>query len=501
MVISKDEESELSRKRAELANRLYNLTDRTGYEIIQTNGQRVYAPPASRKIKPPPKGCEVFIGKLNKNIFEDELIPLFEKIGPLYKFRMMLDFTEKTRGYAFATYFCTEDASKCIALLNDYEIKPRMHIGVYKSVDNCRLFIGNLPQEKKKSEVREMLDAYANGVVDLIMYPDYDCPWLNRGFVFVEFENHRLAAMARRQFTPDNLFAWGQQLYVDWADPVPDVDPRVLSKVTILYLRNLPADFRDEEIQIFICNVVGSHIVKKFHKNLNYAFVHFVNRAAAERAMDKLKNLIIGKHQIGVEWARPRRYSKKHRQSCIPENFCTSVPPSIRRLVRELKNGDSSRSSTDASEERPFKSRGTTTDELCFSFRRMTCSVSSPSARLSSSNVDTFSSSLNTTVSSPPSVPSVYRFNTTTESDDSSNSNDSVSHSSFYQFNARVNNATSFYANGSVSPRRIYLQDTSLNGTDSSNACSSLSPTGSDANDYAHFEPSQKLRYSIFNQQ
>jgi len=35
---------------------------------------------------------------------EDEIIPIFEKIGKLYLFRLMMDFSGTNRGYAFATY-------------------------------------------------------------------------------------------------------------------------------------------------------------------------------------------------------------------------------------------------------------------------------------------------------------------------------------------------------------------------------------------------------------
>ncbi|KAJ8981184.1 hypothetical protein NQ317_014828 [Molorchus minor] len=316
-------ESRNCRKRSELAKKLVALTEKNGYQIIQTNGQRVYAPPASKNCPSPSKGCEVFIGKLHKNLYEDELIPLFEKVGPLYKFRLMLDFMEQTRGYAFATYFTPQDASRAVEKLNKFEIRPKLKIVVYKSVDNRRLFIGNLPTDRTRLEVQELLKRYVNGVVDVIMYPDYHQPWLNRGFVFVEFEEHRYAALARRQFTPENLVAWGQTLYVDWADPIPEVEPHVMARVTILYLKNLPLDYNSEEIHTIICNVIGSQVVRKVHKMFSYAFVHLVNRKHAELALSKLQGLIIRDQAIEIEWARPRRYSKKFRLSKTPDNFCT----------------------------------------------------------------------------------------------------------------------------------------------------------------------------------
>jgi len=46
-------------------------------------------------------------------VFEDELIPLFEKYGKIYDLRLMMDPLSGTnRGYAFVTYTTKEEAEK-----------------------------------------------------------------------------------------------------------------------------------------------------------------------------------------------------------------------------------------------------------------------------------------------------------------------------------------------------------------------------------------------------
>lgn len=35
---------------------------------------------------PPPRGCEVFIGKIPRDMYEDELVPVFERAGKIYEF-------------------------------------------------------------------------------------------------------------------------------------------------------------------------------------------------------------------------------------------------------------------------------------------------------------------------------------------------------------------------------------------------------------------------------
>lgn len=56
------------------------ILERTGYSLDVTTGQRKYGgPPPSWEGIPPGNGCEVFCGKIPKDMYEDELIPLFGK--------------------------------------------------------------------------------------------------------------------------------------------------------------------------------------------------------------------------------------------------------------------------------------------------------------------------------------------------------------------------------------------------------------------------------------
>lgn len=75
-------------------------------------GQRKYGGPPPNWDGPfPGNGCEVFCGKIPKDMYEDELIPLFEKCGMIWDLRLMMDpMTGTNRGYAFIT-FTSRDAA------------------------------------------------------------------------------------------------------------------------------------------------------------------------------------------------------------------------------------------------------------------------------------------------------------------------------------------------------------------------------------------------------
>lgn len=54
---------------------------------------------------------QIFCGKIPRDVYEDELIPLFEKCGTIWDLRLMMDpLTNLNRGYAFVT-FTTPDAA------------------------------------------------------------------------------------------------------------------------------------------------------------------------------------------------------------------------------------------------------------------------------------------------------------------------------------------------------------------------------------------------------
>lgn len=220
----------------QLTYKLLELIQKTGYPIVQQNGQRRFGPPPDWIGPPPPKGCEVFIGKLPRDIFEDELVPLFSHVGKLYELRLMMDFSGSNRGYAFVTYATRADAAAAVRQLNGYEIRPRRQIGVVKSVDNCRLFVGNIPKTKTKEEVMEELSKRVTGIVDVILYKNSFDRKLNRGFAFIEFTSHRAAAMARRALVPGCVKLWDQEVMVDWAEPEPDIDDEQMKKVFFLLI-------------------------------------------------------------------------------------------------------------------------------------------------------------------------------------------------------------------------------------------------------------------------
>lgn len=213
---------------------LLALMERTGFPITQNNGQRRFGPPPNFVGTAPTRGSEVFVGKLPRDCFEDELVPVFETVGKVYEMRLMMDFNGQNRGYAFVVYFTKKDAQKAVRTLNNYEIRKGRLLGVCQSVDNCRLFVGGIPKKVKRDEILDEISKVTEHVIDVIVYPSANDKSKNRGFAFVEFESHRAAAMARRKLMSGRIQLWGHPIAVDWAEPEQDVDEEIMEQVIFM---------------------------------------------------------------------------------------------------------------------------------------------------------------------------------------------------------------------------------------------------------------------------
>ncbi|CAF90992.1 unnamed protein product, partial [Tetraodon nigroviridis] len=279
------------------------LTQRTGYQLRQENGQRRYGgPPPDWNGPPPERGSEIFVGKLPRDLFEDELVPLCEKFGQIYEVRMMMDFSGNNRGYAFVTFSNKQEAKAAMKQLNNYEIRTGRLLGVCASVDNCRLFVGGIPKTKKREEIMCEMRKVTEGVVDVIVYPSAADKSKNRGFAFVEYESHRAAAMARRKLLPGRIQLWGHAIAVDWAEPEVEVDEDTMATVKILYVRNLMLQTTEETIEKEFNSLKEVERVKKIR---DYAFVHFAQREDAIHAMKELNGKVVDGSPIEVTLAKP----------------------------------------------------------------------------------------------------------------------------------------------------------------------------------------------------
>ncbi|XP_061901212.1 heterogeneous nuclear ribonucleoprotein Q isoform X3 [Entelurus aequoreus] len=296
--------------------KIKHLLDRTDYTLDVTTGQRKYGGPPPESVytgAQPTVGTEIFIGKIPRDLFEDELVPLFEKAGPIWDLRLMMDpLSGLNRGYAFVTFCAKESAQEAVKLCNDHEIRPGKHIGVCISVANNRLFVGSIPKSKTKEEIMEEFSKVTEGLSDVILYHQPDDKKKNRGFCFLEYEDHKTAAQARRRLMSGKVKVWGNAVTVEWADPIEDPDPEVMAKVKVLFVRNLANDVTEETLEKSFSHFGKLERVKKLK---DYAFIHFEERQGAVKALEDLNGKELEGEPIEIVFAKPPDQKRKERKA------------------------------------------------------------------------------------------------------------------------------------------------------------------------------------------
>ena len=165
----------------------------------------------------PPPGTEVFIGKIPQDIYEDKLIPVFQSVGKLYEFRLMMTFSGLNRGFAYAKYMNRRNAQEAIVMLNNFEIQPGHPILVCRSTDKCELCIDGLASSVKEHQLLLMLQELTTGAVSISLHPS---PYKKqRQLAEVKYASHQAAAVAKKSLVEGSLCLLGDEIEVDWLKP------------------------------------------------------------------------------------------------------------------------------------------------------------------------------------------------------------------------------------------------------------------------------------------
>eukprot|EP00045_Choanoeca_perplexa_P012779 m.141593 g.141593 ORF g.141593 m.141593 type:complete len:605 (-) comp16131_c0_seq1:795-2609(-) len=283
---------------------IQRLLDRTGYSLFVGPDERRYGgPPPGWGTQAKPTQAEVFIGNLPADCFEDELVPLLERAGPLYELRIsMTSNPAVTRQFAVAIFSHQPDSLRAIAMLADAAVRPGCHVTVRAASVDARLFVGGVPRSMARDAILGELQQQAAGVVDVIVYPSVDTNAPNRGFCFVECVDHGTATHLYEALSNGSVRVANRKVTAKWARPEKEDAPGDNSDNMTIYVSNLnPSTSKRDLFDLF--EQYGP--VSTIRHIRNFAFVTFETHEAAANAKLHHDGKLISGSQIGIVWARP----------------------------------------------------------------------------------------------------------------------------------------------------------------------------------------------------
>nr|AYJ18797.1 dead end [Megalobrama amblycephala] len=183
--------------------------------LIQVNGQRKYGgPPPGWQGPPPGPGCEVFISQIPRDVYEDRLIPLFQSVGTIYEFRLMMNFSGQNRGFAYAKYADPFTASTAIMTLNQYPLQEGVCLTVRRSTEKRQLRLGDLPTNVNQAEMQAAVQMLSDGVEDVLL--KLAGPKGREVVALVNYSSHYAASMAKKVLVQGFKKQYGISITVRW---------------------------------------------------------------------------------------------------------------------------------------------------------------------------------------------------------------------------------------------------------------------------------------------
>lgn len=293
--------------------------DPSKYTILQVNGCR-FNRAVGWTDPEPPTSCELFVKNIPRRFKGEDLWPLFERYGRIYNIRVLMDYNDFNRGFAYVKFATESQAQLCMELLNYFFVFPGYRLNIQRSTDKNRLFANYIPkdvavpvvQEKFKEIFPEMRDFFMPTLTQTRRTPRHqehqeeeEAVGLHRGFAFLEFRSHQEAVAAKKVVYTGVLEIWGAQVKISWARPHDSGTPE--EEDVEFYPRLFVKPFFDQKARPkafldFVEERIGLHKVVRFDQKATIGILKVLTVRDGEKIIKLLKGTEYGGHRLHVEW-------------------------------------------------------------------------------------------------------------------------------------------------------------------------------------------------------
>nr|XP_043633689.1 nucleolin-like [Erigeron canadensis] len=268
------------------------------------------------------KNKEIYVGNLDKDTIEDDLVNVFQRFGELKSTKVVRNFTSnKSKGFAFIQFASVDCANRALSELKDgVEVKGKLaKVSARQSKD--ALYLGNICKRWGEEEVLQQLKDYGIERIEAIRLPGNTKGGRKiRGFAFLEFSTHSDAVAAyQRLQKPDAVF--GRDISAKVAFLVTPVHSSGdgLSHVNRVCVDGLTKDWNEEKIKE-LCNQYGEVVSIKLcqssrFKQKDSGFITFASSESAVACVAGINNSATeGDSKIIASIAKPEQKGKLNKQ-------------------------------------------------------------------------------------------------------------------------------------------------------------------------------------------
>lgn len=269
-------------------------------DIVQTNGVRVWTNPFSNIKFVVPKGnIEIFITGLPEHLTEIDILPHFERFGPIYQFRLLIDYNGENRGFSYLTYFYNKSAFECMDCMGYFLITPGIMIEVARSEERSHLIAMNIPSQVNDEDIEREFR---------LLYHQAEKVFVKREAkeickAILAFPDHESALAAKRWSGVGTVHLWGRNIKIFWAKNQQIEDLKEMDEdVKHVLIHNVPEYLDVEEFGEMMCTLVSPLEIISIRPMQTDWMVEFSSTQAARTIFERFQLMEVENQCLQTEW-------------------------------------------------------------------------------------------------------------------------------------------------------------------------------------------------------
>ncbi|KAL6335720.1 hypothetical protein AAG906_039483 [Vitis piasezkii] len=298
----------------------------------------VSPPPPPQLLHPPPPSpgfelhkAALYVGDLDPEVSEVELVDVFSGMGPLVSVRLCRDsLSGKSLCYAYVNFFYPSDASKALACLNHTKLmgKPMRIMWSHRDplprkTGLANLFVKNFDPSINSASLQDIFCKFGN----ILSCKVAEENGKSKCFGFVQFDSDDSATAALNALNDTMLD--GKKLYVSkFVKKCERKEASEETKFTNVYVKNLGEDLTEDIIRDKFSEFgkVGTVVIMKDGngKSRGFGFVNFESPDEAKKAVEALNGAMLGSKKLFVGRAQKkaeRQELLKHEKEMVNCNI------------------------------------------------------------------------------------------------------------------------------------------------------------------------------------
>lgn len=280
-------------------------------DVKQTNGCRIWEnPKRGFELTIPERPFEIFIKNIPTDLFEIDILPHFERFGPVYQFRLLIDYDSSNRGFAYLIYFYEKSAILCLDLMSFFLIRPGVILDVERSQERSHLLAMNIPGTLPKAEIEHaFLQLFTDLKSVTVRQEVKNTENFNQSCVAIlTFADHSSALRAKRWSGVGSINMWNRNVKILWAknEQVGDL-MAVCEQARHVLIHNIPENFDPDNFGQLMSQFVKDHDILSIRPMYNDWLVEFSCSEAAHMIFTRFHGRSLLDQVMFTEWITSER--------------------------------------------------------------------------------------------------------------------------------------------------------------------------------------------------